>query len=101
MHIGESAVHAVVIVSQPLVASRFQSFGHWKFTVQFLISFGGYIRVKRPNDPSSATQPTRAFDCNLTRWPGRCTAGLGDGWFIGGFLKVAGVTAQQSGVPLG
>jgi hypothetical protein len=23
------------------------------------------MRMMRPNDPSSATRPTRAFDCNL------------------------------------
>lgn len=32
---------------------------------------------------------------------GNDEGGLGDGSFIGGLLKVAGQTAQQSGVPLG
>ena len=30
-----------------------------------------------PNDPSSATRPTRALDCNLDALAGRCSASLG------------------------
>ena len=32
------------------------------------------LRVQRPNDPSSATRPTRAFDCNLDAMAGFAAA---------------------------
>src|SRR5207253_9779505 len=50
----------------------------WCISLFIGFAFVGCLRAgwRSPNDPSSATRPTRAFDCNRDAMAGRCSARL-------------------------